>query len=128
LQKKQDVSVLQTNGSGVLSFSSVSTEVKVWVNFNGTGTPAIRASKNVSSITDNGTGDFTINFTNSLTDANFAVGYLVGDNSSSQSAQTVIFGASSAMTSSSLRFRSCLNNTGQDAPQDYFMNTFIITR
>ena len=45
----------------------------VWVNFNGTGTVAIRASYNVSSITDNGTGDYTVNFTNALTDANYAV-------------------------------------------------------
>jgi len=37
---------------------------KAWVNFNGTGTVAIRASGNVSSITDNGTGDYTVNSTN----------------------------------------------------------------
>lgn len=45
---------------------------RAWVNFNGTGTIAIRASSNVSSITDNGVGDYTINFTNSLPDANYA--------------------------------------------------------
>lgn len=45
---------------------------KAWVNFNGTGTVAIRASFNVSSITDNGTGDYTLNFTSALTDANYA--------------------------------------------------------
>ena len=45
---------------------------RAWVNFNGTGTPAIRASGNVSSLTDNGTGDFTLNFTTALTDANYA--------------------------------------------------------
>jgi hypothetical protein len=45
---------------------------KAWVNFNGTGTVAIRASFNVSSITDNGTGDYTVNFTNAMTDANYA--------------------------------------------------------
>ena len=45
---------------------------KAWVNFNGTGTVAIRASGNVSSITDNGTGDYTVNFTNAMTDANYA--------------------------------------------------------
>ena len=45
---------------------------KAWVNFNGTGTPAIRASYNVSSITDNGTGDYTVNFTTALVDANYA--------------------------------------------------------
>ena len=46
---------------------------KAWVNFNGTGTVAIRASGNVSSITDNGTGDYTVNFTNAMPDANYAV-------------------------------------------------------
>jgi hypothetical protein len=46
---------------------------KAWVNFNGTGTVAIRASGNVSSITDNGTGNYTINFTNALADTNYSV-------------------------------------------------------
>lgn len=46
---------------------------RAWVNFNGTGTVAIRASGNVSSITDNGTGNYTINFTSAMPDANYAV-------------------------------------------------------
>lgn len=41
---------------------------RAWVNFNGTGTVAIRASGNVSSITDNGTGDYTVNFTTAMPD------------------------------------------------------------
>lgn len=45
---------------------------KAWVNFNGTGTVAIRASGNVSSITDNGTGDYTVNFTVAMVDANYS--------------------------------------------------------
>ena len=45
---------------------------KAWVNFNGTGTVAIRASGNVSSITDNGTGDYTVNFTTAMIDANYS--------------------------------------------------------
>lgn len=44
---------------------------RAWVNFNGTSTVAIRASFNVSSITDNGTGDYTVNFTTALADANY---------------------------------------------------------
>lgn len=56
--------------------------VKAWVNFNGTGTVAIRASYNVSSITDRGTGQYTINFTSSLTDANYALTVTVGEGSS----------------------------------------------
>lgn len=45
---------------------------RAWVNFNGTGTVAIRASGNVTSITDNGTGDYTVNFTTAMSDANYA--------------------------------------------------------
>ena len=46
---------------------------KAWVNFNGTGAVAIRASFNVSSITDNGGGDYTVNFTTAFADANYAM-------------------------------------------------------
>jgi hypothetical protein len=45
---------------------------RAWVNFIGAGTVAIRASGNVSSITDNGTGDYTLNFTTAMVDANYA--------------------------------------------------------
>jgi len=45
---------------------------RCWVNFNGTGTVSIRDSGNVSSITDNGTGQYTVNFTNAMPDANYA--------------------------------------------------------
>jgi len=45
---------------------------RAWVNFNGTGTVAIRGSANVSSITDNNTGRYTVNFTTSITDANYS--------------------------------------------------------
>ena len=44
---------------------------RAWVNFNGTGTVAIRASGNVSSIMDNGTGDYTVNFTTAMPDVNY---------------------------------------------------------
>ena len=67
---------VQTISNGTVSTSSANViqgSAKAWVNFNGTGTVAIRASYNVSSITDNGTGDYTINFTNALVDANYCV-------------------------------------------------------
>lgn len=60
---------------------------KAWVNFNGTGTVAIREGFNVASITDNGTGDYTANFTAALADANYcALGS--ASSSGSQSALT----------------------------------------
>lgn len=46
---------------------------RAWVNFNGTGTVAIRASQNISSITDNGVGSYTLNFTVPMEDSNFVV-------------------------------------------------------
>lgn len=78
---------LQSNGTnGVIidtsqnlqfnsGYGSVATAYgcRAWVNFNGTGTVAIRASGNVTSITDNGTGDYTVNFTNAMPDANYSV-------------------------------------------------------
>jgi len=76
------------DSSGNLSFNSgygsVATAYgcRAWVNFNGTGTVAIRASGNVSSITDNGTGNYTVNLTTAMPDANYSVsincGHVVG--------------------------------------------------
>jgi hypothetical protein len=63
---------------------------KAWVNFNGTGTVAIRASLNVSSITDVGTGQYTINFTNTFADANYACVLSVKDDTGS--APSISFG------------------------------------
>jgi hypothetical protein len=51
---------------------------RAWVNFNGTGTPAIRASGNVSSITDRGAGQYTVNFTTAMSDANYSFSGLAG--------------------------------------------------
>jgi uncharacterized protein (AIM24 family) len=65
--------------AGNLSFNSgygssvVAYGCRAWVNFNGTGTVAIRASGNVSSITDNGAGNYTVNFTTAMPDADYVV-------------------------------------------------------
>ena len=63
------------DGSGIIKIqsNSVTTNALAWVNFNGTGTVAIRSSYNVSSITDNGTGLYTVNFATALSDANYSV-------------------------------------------------------
>lgn len=52
---------------------------RAWINFDGTGTVSIRGSGNVTSITDNGTGDYTVNFTTALPDANYAATVSIGD-------------------------------------------------
>ena len=51
---------------------------RAWVNFDGTGTVSIRESGNVSSITDNGTGDYTVNFATAMPDNDYAIGTYIG--------------------------------------------------
>lgn len=68
-----DASITAAELSGAQSGSAPIYAARAWVNFNGTGTVAIRASGNVSSITDNGTGDYTVNFTTAMVDANYGV-------------------------------------------------------
>jgi hypothetical protein len=71
---------------------------RAWVNFNGTGTVAIRASGNVSSITDNGAGDYTVNFTTAMPDANYAISAMAR-NINNSGGGTVFLQASDPTTS-----------------------------
>ena len=57
-----------SDGRGLSQFTA-----KAWANLNGTGTIALRDSHNISSVTDNGTGDYSFNFTNNLANANYSV-------------------------------------------------------
>ena len=69
---------LSTQGGSTVPVDTVvNGTAKAWVNFNGTGTVAIRRAFNVSSVTDNGTGDYTFNFTTAMTDVNYSA---VGSN------------------------------------------------
>jgi hypothetical protein len=65
-----------TNAGGSVNPSTnvegINYSCRAWVNFNGAGTVAIRASGNVSSITDNGVGDYTVNFTTAMSDVNYS--------------------------------------------------------
>jgi len=62
---------ITSDGRGLSPFTA-----KAWVNFNGTGTVAIRDSHNVSSITDNATGTYTINFANNMSNVNYTFNYI----------------------------------------------------
>jgi len=67
-----DIAAARITGALNASGSAPIYACRAWVNFNGTGTVAIRASGNVSSITDDGTGYYTVNFTTAMPDANYA--------------------------------------------------------
>jgi len=93
---------------------------RAWVNFNGTGTPSIRAGGNVSSITDNGTGDYTINFANALPDANYAIAGFATYPLSDQALGLVTYGNDFAPSSGSVRIK-----TGDTASYNLRDSEFI---
>jgi hypothetical protein len=65
---------ITSDGRGLSQFTA-----KAWVNFNGSGTVAIRDSHNVSSITDRGTGQYSVNFSNALDSADYTAGGMSGN-------------------------------------------------
>lgn len=96
---------------------------KAWLNFNGTGTVAINDSFNISSITDNGTGDYTLNFSNNMANANYVVcGSTVG---TTVNYFNGIFGSSdSFLSASQVRFRTASTtnpNTAQDSQKNHIL-------
>ena len=88
------VSKLDTATGSAPSYSA-----RAWVNFNGTGTVAIRESGNVSSITDNSTGDYTVNFTTAISDANYT-GVGTAENNGVGNTLTIIMKPSTRLTTS----------------------------
>jgi len=99
--------------SAVTAFSAQIGACRAWVNFNGTGTVAIRAALNVSSITDNGVGSYTVNFTSALADANYAVSGFAGDAAFSVGITVSTFGTVT-QTASAFRFNTTYGGTGYD--------------
>ena len=83
---------------------------RAWVNFDGTGTVAIRESGNVSSITDNGTGDYTVNFTTAMVDTNYAASSLCGY---SDTGNPYRYATADSWNTSYLRVNVFYNNGGQ---------------
>lgn len=92
----------------------ISGSAKAWVNFNGTGTVAIRAAFNVSSITDNGTGDYTVNFTTAMTDANYAAVATVSANVITSGSTIATGPFTSIPTTSAYRFVSATSAAVSD--------------
>jgi hypothetical protein len=95
---------------------------RAWVNFNGTGTVAIRASGNVSSITDNGTGDYTVNFTTAMPDANYSPTIASqldqGGGAGSATMGSGIYRTSGALATTSFRFYAAYSTSGGQAQAD----------
>lgn len=95
---------------------------RAWVNFNSTtATITIRGSGNISSITDNGTGDYTLNFTNAMSDANYSMIGLCADNDDNAVGPVSVGFKSTTYTpsASARRFETVYNGTSLDSPYVY---------
>jgi hypothetical protein len=125
-----------TNGSeqaristaGVFSFNSgygsaaAAYGCRAWVDFNGTGTVAIRGSGNVTSITDNAVGDYTINFTTAMVDANYAMTASSSCDGSGNNTIVGVFQSTTAVvapTTSAARLYVFLRSSGGGADVSY---------
>jgi len=97
-----DANITAAKLDGAQSGSAPIYAARAWVNFNGTGTVAIRASGNVSSITDNGVGDYTVNFTTAMADANYTAIVTV---------DYTIVGSSHTRTTSTVQLGTCICTT-----------------
>ena len=80
------------------------------MNFNGTSTVAIRASGNVTSITDNGTGDYTVNFTTAMSDANYSTVGTTGSPAAAHGIFMFFAGTGTATTTSNVRIATVTAN------------------
>lgn len=97
---------------------------KTWVNLNGTGTVAIRANANVSSITDNGTGDTTVNFSNAFSSTNYT---FQGNTGSGQNQFILnrVVNTNDSPTTSARRIKSMDTSNGGGRDDPYVYAVFI---
>jgi hypothetical protein len=123
------VQVGEFDASGNFQFNSgygstaVAYGCRAWVNFNGTGTVAIRASGNVTSITDNGTGDYTVNFTTAMPDANYSA-VAMAQEVAGPSFVVMYVNRTSPYATGSIRL-SGINSNGANSADSAFVNVAI---
>jgi len=128
-----DTTAITVDGSQVVSFDNnfgtvaglPSYQCRAWVNFNGTGTVAIRASGNVSSITDNGTGDYTVNFTNAMPDTNYSTLVSNGNDGVADLVNLNYTAAGTEVVPTTTAIRLVSQQTGTGARDQKYMNVAI---
>lgn len=97
---------------------------RAWVNFNGSGTVAIRDSGNVSSVTDNAAGDYSVNFTTSMPDANYSVSGMAGVPSANTAAYIHIRNVATPLTAFSARVAVLSDGGTYQDPQQACVSIF----
>jgi len=97
---------------------AIGTFCRAWVNFNGQGTVAIMASFNVSSITDNGVGNYTVNFTNAMPDANYGITGFTRRELAGFAAVVLSAGSTDTKTTTTCQIRTGFSATAGDQPEN----------
>jgi hypothetical protein len=124
--------VAQTISNGTVSTSSANViqgSAKAWVNWNGSGT--IAASYNVTSITVNSTGNYTINFTNALADANYSfngTSIIYNDGTATAIGLASVSGNASAVLKSTTQLRVIAVATNALDPRSLYFNSVSVFR
>ena len=108
------------------SGSAPSYAARAWVSFNGTGTVAIRGSANVSSISDNGTGDYTVNFAVAMANANYAT--VFGGYNATNAYNVIQVNSATAPTASIVRIASLTQQSGVPTATDVAYVNVIVMR
>ena len=116
------ITVTNIKATGETASRAVSGVAAAWVNFNGTGTIAIRDSQNISGLTDGGTGVYAITYSSSL--ANDDYGYQINGTSSTAGGITKLTSASGSITTSDIDVQAL--NAAQSAYQDNDDNSVSI--
>ena len=115
-------------GTGPVTLTGQSA-AKAWVNFNGTGTVAVREDFNVSSITDNGTGNYTVNFSTAMADTNYAPVVTASSDGRGFLTVTAVHERSgSAIAPTTSAFRVYLRTSGTNTDVDSNYVNAIVTR
>ncbi len=104
-----DGTIAAADLNGAQSGSAPIFGLRAWVNFNGTGTVAILGSGNVSSVTDNNLGDYTISFVTAMSDTNYAVVASAAGTGTSDPAAWI---NNAVYTTSSVRITTGFSSTG----------------
>ena len=91
--------------------------VRAWIKFNGTGTVAINGSANISALTDNGTGDYTVTFSTAMPDTNYAAVGIASSNGGN-GAIAINTSSSTPLLYSTTQCRFCNSNTNSGSLLD----------
>ena len=113
-------------GNSTAMDNAIYGSAKAWVNFNGVTTTTIRASYNVSSITRNGAGDYTVNFTNAFADANYAATFGARNDGAGSGANfSLVVKQSSTPTASAINIVCGPPSTGTTSDSAYIYASFF---